>query len=416
MKSLKSLLQSFRASIVGSAPPRDPVVASWWGGSANSASGQVVTAETAMRVSTVFACVRVISETIAQMPLILYRQLDDGKERAKDHPLYRLLHTRPNRWQTPFEFKRMLIGHSVLRGTGYARIVSTGGAGVSELVPLHPDRVRAFWAPDGMPAYEYQPPNGPSQVLLSGEMFVVRGYSDDGLTGMNPIQLHRESIGLTLAMIEHGARLFSNGVRPSGVLKMESHFKDSEARKQFKESWRQAYAGSGRSGETIVLEDGLEWSQVGMSSEDAQYLESRKFQRSDIAAIFRVPPHKIGDLERSTNNNIEHQNLEFLQDGLGPQIVGFEQAITRDLIDESLKDELFAQFLVDALLRGDISTRYKAYATGRQWGWLSPNDIRRKENDNPIPADEGGDEYLKPVNMIPLGQSSINPPTEGVDK
>lgn len=355
-----------------------------------------------MRVAAVFACVRVIAESMAQLPLILYRQLENGKERAKDHPLYRVLHTRPNRWQTPYEFKRMLSGHAVLRGTGYAKIVSTNGRAIDELIPVHPDRVRPFWSPNGMPAYEYSPPdNGPAKVILSSEMFVIRGYSDDGLSGMNPIRLHREAIGLSLATEEHGARLFSNGVRPSGVLKMPSHFKDQSARVNFKKSWKEAYAGSSKTGETIVLEDGLDWTQIGMTSEDAQFLETRKFQRSEIASIFRVPPHMIGDLDRSTNNNIEQQSLEFLTHTLGPWITGFEQAVTRDLIEKARQEELYAEFLVDALLRGDISARYTAYATGRQWGWLSANDIRRKENMNII--DHGGDEYIKPVNMMPLG-------------
>lgn len=387
-----------RASV--SAHPRDPVVAEWWGGPLSS-SGQAVTPDTAMRVAAVFSCVRVIAESIAQMPLILYRRVGEGKVRAIDHPLYRILHTRPNRWQTPFEFKRMLAGHAVLRGTGYAQIVGRNGKGVDELVPLHPDRISPARDPNtGLPVYLYRPENGTMRTILARELFVLRGYSDDGIVGLNPIRLHREAIGLSLATEEHGARLFSNGVRPSGILKMAGHFKDDDARKRFKDSFRSAYAGSSKSGETILLEDGLDWTSIGMTSEDAQFLETRKYQRSEIASIFRVPPHMIGDLDRATNNNIEQQSLEFLTYTLGPWVTGYEQAVTRDLIDESLQEELFAEFLVDSLLRGDIATRYKAYATGRQWGWLSPNDVRRKENMNPI---DGGDEYLKPVNMMPLG-------------
>lgn len=389
-----------RIATRASAHPRDPVIAEWWGGSSNVASGQVVTADTAMRVAAVFACVRVISESLAQLPLILYRQLTDGKERAKDHPLYRILHTKPNRWQTPYEFKRMLTGHAVLRGNGYARIAHTNGTAVSELIPLHPDRVRPYWS-NGAPAYEYTPPNGPTQIFLQSEMFHLRGYSDDGLMGLNPITLHREAVGLALATEDHGARLFSNGVRPSGILKMAGHLKDEETRKRFKQSFREAYAGSAKSGETLLLEDGLEWSQVGMTSEDAQFLETRQFQKSEIASIFRVPPHMIGDLTRATNNNIEHQSLEFLTHTLGPWITCFEQAVTRDLIPQSEQEDLVAEFIADAMLRGDIQTRYKAYASGRQWGFLSANDIRRKENMNPI---EDGDEYLTPVNMLPAGE------------
>lgn len=384
-----------------SAHPRDPVIAEWWGGSANSASGQVVTADTAMRVAAVFSCVRVISESLAQLPLVLYRQLSEGKERAKDHPLYRVLHTKPNRWQTPYEFKRMLAGHAVLRGNGYARIAHTPGIAVAELIPLHPDRVRPFWY-NGAPAYEYTPPNGgPTQTIMHGEMFHLRGYSDDGLSGLNPIALHREAVGLALATEDHGARLFSNGVRPSGVLKMAGHLKDDETRKKFKQSFREAYAGSAKSGETLLLEDGLEWTQIGMTSEDAQFLETRQFQKSEIASIFRVPPHMIGDLTRSTNNNIEQQSLEFMTHTLGPWITCFEQAVTRDLIPENEQEDLIAEFMAEAMLRGDIKTRYTAYASGRQWGFLSANDIRRKENMNPI---EDGDEYLTPVNMLPAGE------------
>jgi len=387
-----------RSSRTGSAHPRDPAVAEWWGGTTNTASGAIVTPDTAMRVSAVYACVRVISNAVAMLPLLLYRRNPDGsKERAPEESLYRVLHTRPNRWQTAFEFRRMVTAHTLLRGHGCAEIVSTPG-GKDELIPRHPDRITPFWAPDDTIAYHYQPLDGPSRVILQEEMLRIKALDSDILEPQSPIKLHRESIGLAMATEEHGARLFSNGAQVGGVLQHPGRI-SADAAKTLRESWEKRYAGGANAHRTAVLEEGMTFNKIGMTSEDAQFLETRKYQVTDIARIFGVPPHKIGDLEKATFSNIEEQSQEFYTDCVGPWLVNWEQAIHRDVIPESKQDWLFAEFLIDALLRANIEQRYKAYAIGRQWGWLNADEIRGKENQNPLP-DGQGQTYLSPMNMI----------------
>jgi HK97 family phage portal protein len=386
-----------RAAKGPSAPPRDPAIAEWFGGAA-TASGVSVTPATALQISTVYACVRVLAESVAMLPLILYnRRPDGGKERDESHPLFEVLHDRPNAWQTSFEFREMMMGHLALRGNAYAEIVPGQTQVVAELLPLHPDRVIPFRAPDGRIAYKHQSERGPERVLLQDEMFHLRGLSSDGVTGLSPIQLHRESLGLAVATQEHGARLFGNSARPDGVLTVPSVL-DEEAEKALIAGWERRHRGSANAHRIDVLDGGMEWKQVGMTSEDAQFLETRKFQRGEIASIFRVPPHKIGDLERATFSNIEQQSIEFVTDTLMPWLVRWEQAISRDLFSPESRRTRFAEFLVAGLLRGDQASRFTAYATARQWGWLSANDIRRLETLNPI---EGGDVYLSPTNMEP---------------
>lgn len=393
-----------RAQVLAPHPPRDPVIAEWFGGR-GTASGQSVTPATALQVTAVFACVRVLAESVASLPLILYeRRKDGGKDRATSNPLFRLLHDQPNRWQTSFEFFEMLMVHLTLRGDAFAEIVAAPGRAVAELVPLHPDRVTPFWAPDSTVAYEYRLLDGPRRILLQHEVLHVRGFTDDGLTGLSPIRLHREAIGLALATEEHGARLFSNGAQLGGVLQHPGKL-SAEASTRLRESWAARYAGGSNAHKTAVLEEGMTWEKVGMTSEDAQFLETRQYQTADIARIWRVPPHMIGDLSKATFSNIEHQALEFVVHTLRPWLVRWEQALKRDLITQP--ERFFAEFLVDGLLRGDIRSRYAAYAIGRQWGWLSANKVLEMENQNPI---EGGDTFLNPMNMTPAKLTTPNTP------
>lgn len=407
MSILKTVLNAFslRAVKWGSAPPRDPVVASWFGWN-ETASGANVTPDSALQVSAVYACVRVLAETLASVPLVVYKRLPNGgKDRDFAHYLYRILHDQPNEWQTSFEFREMMMGHLCLRGNAYAQIISGPKQGVSALVPLHPDRVRPFIAPNKKIAYEYQPLDGQKQVFLREEIFHLRGLSQDGIIGLNPIQLQREAVGLAMVTEEHGARLFSNGTELGGVLKHPGKM-GKDAFERLEKSWKQRYAGIKNTGSTAILEEGMTFEKMGMTSEDAQFLETRKYQVSEIARIFRVPPHMIGDLEKATFSNIEQQSLEFVQFTMMPWFTRWEQAIQRDLIVN--KELNFTEFMVQGLLRGDLKSRYEAYATGRQWGWLSANDIRGMENLNPI---EDGDVYLSPMNMTPanqLGQQEQN--------
>lgn len=381
-------------------PPRDPVVAEWFGMSARSASGMSVTADTAMRVTAVFRCVALRAQTLASLPLTVERNLSDGGHNpAPTHPLFGIIGWKPNKWQTSFEWREMMEAHFCLRGKCYSEIISTGGAGVSELVPLHPDHVRPFRAPDGRLAFEYSPLNGPTRIILQDEMFYLHLMSADGINPVSPIQMHREAIGLAMATEEHGARLFGNGARPGGLLKMAGHLKDDEARKRLRKSWNEVHGGVENSHRIAVLEDGLEWQQVGMTSEDAQFLETRNMQVAEICRIFGVPPHKVYELARSTNNNIEHQGIEWVGDTMRPQVVRWEQAMQRDLFSGRLTYS--AMFDLDGLMRGDSAARAKFNASAAQNGWMNRNEIRRNEGRN-ASSEEGMDDYTVQMNLVPI--------------
>lgn len=366
-------------------------------GGTKATSGISVSADSSMRCAAVYACVRVLAESVAQLPLILYRRLPNGgKERATDHPLYTLLHDAPNSWQTSLEFRELQMYNLLLRGNGYSFINRIRGV-VRELLPLHPDRMTVAQRENFDLTYALSKSGGETQPLAAGDVFHLRGLSANGYTGITPIAMAREAIGLALATEQHGARLFANGAKMGGILKHPGKLKDAEMAKRIRESFDTAFSGD-NAHRTALLEENMSWEKVTMTAEDSQFIETRKYQRSEIASIFRVPPHKIGDLERATFSNIEHQSLEFLTDSLLPWLRRWEQAITRDLLTPRERPEFFAEFLVDGLLRGDVKTRMDSYAVAIQNGIMSPNEARTRENLNPR---AGGDEYLRPANMVP---------------
>lgn len=358
----------------------------------NTFAGISVSPETAMRVSAVYACIRVLAESVAQLPLITYRRQAHGKTRDTTHPLYKLLHSRPNRWQTSFEFREMMTGHAVLRGNAYAQKVRARGV-VRELVPLNPGAMTVEQKDDTSIVYRYDIGNG-EREFAQRDILHIRGLTMNGITGMSPIAYHREAIGLAAAAEKLGAQLFGNGAKPNAAFKHPKTLKD-DGFERLKSQLNNALNGDNAMS-TLLLEDGMEWIKIGIDPKDAQFIETRKFQVEEIARIFRVPPHKIGDLSRSTNNNIEHQSLEFVTDTLMPWLVRWEQAIFRDLIEEAGEQDLFAEFLVDGLLRGDSKSRAEFYASGITNGWLSRNEVREKENLNKA---DGLDEFLAPLNM-----------------
>lgn len=357
-----------------------------------SASGVSVSEEGALRLAAVYSCVRVLSETVAQLPLFVYERQERGKRRAVEHGLYSVLHDRANPLMTAFEFWETLMGHVCLWGNGYAEIEYDGGGRVLALWPLRPDMVTDIRRTGTGLAYVYQLPDGKQAVLPGENVFHVRGLSGDGIRGYSPIAMQRQLVGLGLATELFGASFFRNGARPGGILEHPGVL-DDEAFDRLRETWTEAHGGLGNSHRLAILEEGMTYRQVGVPPEEAQFLETMKFNRSQIASIFRIPPHMIGDLERATFSNIEQQSIEFKVYTMEPWLVRLQQAINTRLIGDG---RFFAEFLPDALLRGDTAGRYQAYAIGRQNGWLSANDIREMENLNPI---EGGDVYLVPLNM-----------------
>jgi len=361
----------------------------------DTAAGVRVTPTRAMQFSAVFACVRVLSETIASLPLHLYRRQNDRKSRAPDHPLYGILHDQPNPIMTSFEFREVMQGHVALRGNAYAEIVRGNDGEVKELWPIHPDHVRIYV--DGWQVYYViRAKDGTETVWPSRDILHLRGLSSDGIRGLSPIMTVMEAVGLGLAAEEYGARFFQNDARPSVVLKHPGKLGE-EAASNLRKSWKEAHAGSARAHRVAVLEEGMSIEKIGISPEEAQFLETRKFQVSEIARIFRVPPHMIGDLEKATYSNVEQQAIDFVVHTIRPWLVKWEQAISKSLLTEQERREYFAEFMVDGLLRGDANSRWQAYATAIQWGVMSPNEVRDRENMNPRP---GGDAYLTPLNFV----------------
>ena len=383
----------------------------------SSTAGKNVTERSAMQMTAVYSCVRVLSEAVAGLPLHVYKyRSDGGKEKAFTHPLYRLLHDEPNPEMTSFVFRETLMTHLLLWGNAYAQIIRNGKGEVIALYPLMPNRMTVDRDSSGRLYYKYY--RGSDEAIRSKEYEVVLspydvlhipGLGFDGLVGYSPIAMAKNAIGLAIATEEFGAKFFANGAAPSGVLEHPGTIKDPS---KVREAWQSQFGGSSNSGKVAVLEEGMKYTPISISPEQAQFLETRKFQINEIARIFRVPPHMVGDLEKSSFSNIEQQSLEFVKYTLEPWLVRWEQSMMRSLLTTSEKQDYFIKFNVDGLLRGDYASRMSGYATARQNGWMSANDIRELENMDRIPAEEGGDLYLINGNMLPLGNAGAFANTE----
>ena len=384
-----------------------------------SISGDWVTPETATRISTAYACGRLIASSIASLPLSIYEYLARGKREATEHPLYGLLHTRPNNQQTSYEWRSQMVWNVLFRGNAYSEIIAGRRGQVDQLWPLHPDFVRPQALEEGnwIPAedctlstpvqmrYLVLRSTGQWRVIPSEQMFHLRGEpgAGNGLVGVSVITLARQSFGLALAMEAHGARLFSQAIRPSGVLETDAQL-SPEAQKNLSASLRRLHAGAGAHG-TLVLEQGLKWKALSMTNDEAQFLESRKFQVSEIARWFGVPLAKLQETEKSTSwgTGLEQFNLAYTSDAVAPLCINFEQTISRDLILAS--DTYFAAFDLKGLVRADFKTRFEAYHTQIADGILSPNEVRELEDMNPR---EGGDEYRE-TNPAPAPEPPSGP-------
>ena len=372
-----------------------------------SSSGKFVTERSAMQMTAVYACVRILSEAIAGLPLHTYRYKDGGgKEKAVDHPLYQLLHDEPNPEMSSFVFRETLMTHLLLWGNAYAQIIRNGKGEIIALYPLMPNKMTVSRDDKGQLYYTYQKSqeelpkdNRQTVVLAPSDVLHIPGLGFDGLVGYSPIAMAKNAIGLAIATEEYGSKFFANGASPSGVLEHPGTIKDPE---RLRESWQNTFGGSRNSNKIAVLEEGLKFTPIAISPNEAQFLETRKFQINEIARIFRVPPHMVGDLEKSSFSNIEQQSLEFVKYTLDPWVVRWEQSIHRSLLTEDEKKSYFVKFNVEGLLRGDYQSRMNGYATARQNGWMNANDIRELENLDLIPAEEGGDLYLINGNMIPI--------------
>ena len=365
-----------------------------------SGTGLRVNTASAMRLSAVYSCVRVLSETFAILPLKLYKKRKDGgRDEVTDHWLYRLLAKAPNDWQTPFEWREMMMSHLVLRGNAFNQIASNGKGEITQLVPIHPDAIQLQLLTDGNFRYLVKQLDGSTVTLSRGEVWHIRGLSSDGFVGLNPMEIAAEVIGLGLAAQSYGARFFANDAKPGGYIKTQGKFADATAKEQFKAGWQQAQSGANR-GKTAILEPGMEYVELKLNNSDAQFLESRKFSRSEIASLFRVPPHKIGDLEKATFSNIEQQSLEFVNDTMTPWAERWESSIETFLMLSG--DDLEVEFDFANLLRGDSAARAIFLKAGINDGWMTRNEARISEGRNPI---DGLDEPLRPLNMVENNQA-----------
>ena len=360
---------------------------------AGTSSGASVTPDTAMRVAAVYACVRVLADSIAMLPLRLYREDGATSTVQQGHALDRLVNRRPNAVHTPFDFKRLVVGTLALRGNFYA-LKHMIGSPTQALIPLHPDRMTVD-VDEGTSAlsYSYRAKDGAEKRFTSRDIVHLRGLSSDGIVGMSVIKAAAEAIGLSLTAEKHGGKMLSNGASPGGVLKHPQQL-SGEAAKRLRESFDERFAGADNRGRTLLLEEGMTWEKVGMTSEESQFIENRKFQRSEIAMFFGVPPHMIGDVERGTSwgSGIEQQGIGFVTYTLLPWLTNIAQGFERDLIAEPQQDALAFRFETDELVRADFEARQRGLEIQRRNGVISPNEWRRRERMNPR-ADAGGDSY-----------------------
>lgn len=358
-------------------------------------SGATVTTETALSQAPVYGCVRIIVSANGTLPWHLMRRVDARtREHVDDHPLDQVLRVRPNRWQTPSQFKKMMTAHVLLRGNAYGLIVRNIRRDVVEIVPMDPDRTKVEQLDDLSLVYIYTRKNGTQVTLPQSEVMHLVNLSLDGVRGVTPLHYARETIGLSLAMEGHGASMFRNGAKVSGMLTHPEKL-SKEALENLRDSLERFRNGGEEEGKALILEEGMEYKQVALTAEDAQWIESRKFSRTDIAMFFGVPPHMIGDTEKSTSwgSGIEQQSIGFVQYTLEDYLTMWEESCNRDLLPAG--SGMYVKFNRAALVKGDIKTRWEAYVKGLQWGVMSPNEIRELEDRNPR---EGGDIYYPPPN------------------
>ena len=374
-----------------------------WASSNRNPAGVKIDAETALRSTTVLACIRVLSTSVAGLPLHIYRRLPNGgKEIAREHPLYKLLHTQPNAWQTSVEWREQLMLHMLSYGQAFNEKVYAAGK-VSEILPLHPSRMKPERLENGRLKYSYREAAGTTTAYSQDAIMHIRGMSDDGVNGMSMIELARDAIGLARACEIHGATFFSNGARP-GVILSTDQMLSPEAAENTRAQWERAHRGPDRSGRTAVLQGGLKINELGGNNQESQFLEARRFQVEEVCRIFGVPPHLAGDLSRSSFSNIEQQSLDYLANGLMPWLRRIESAIARDLLDGD--EEFFAEFDTRGVLRADAAGRSAFYQTLWNLGVASVNEIRSWENLNPV---DGGDTRFVQLNMTTLEKAAATP-------
>ena len=379
---------------------------SFWGSATSfffgtSSSGKAVNEKTALQTTAVYACVRILAETIASLPLHTYRYSPSGKEKAETHPLYYLLHSEPNPEMTSFVFRETLMGHLLLWGNAYAQIIRNGRGTILSLYPLLPNKMLVNRTDQGILYYQYEK-DGQTYFLTNRDVLHIPGLGFDGLIGYSPIAMAKNAIGMAIATEEYGAKFFANGANPGGVLEHPGVVKDPA---RVRDSWNAVYQGSSNAHRVAVLEEGMKFQSIGIPPEQAQFLETRKFQIEEICRIFRVPPHLVASLDRATFSNIEHQSISFIDNTIIPWVSRIEQSMQRALFSETEKRTFFVKFNLNGRLRGDAAARAAFYQTMRQNGIMSANDIRELEEMNQIPEELGGNKLLVNGNFVDMASA-----------
>lgn len=396
----------------------------WWsvftGGT--PAAGITVSERSAVSISTVYACVRIIAETIASLPVCVYKPgtKPGSKEAQKDHPLYSIVHDESNDEMTSFSFWETIISHMLTWGNGYAEIERNGAGAVVALWPIPPDKVTVK-REGGRIVYKISTDAGET-TLGSEKVLHLHGLSFDGLVGYSPVKVQAELLGFVKSVETYGSRFFGGGAKPGGVLEMEGTLKDKAAADRLRESWEDIHGGAGKAHRVAILEAGMKYKPISLPPNDAQFLETRRWNKEEIAQMFRVPPHLLADLQRATFSNIEHQSIEFVVHTIRPYLVRMEQELRRKLLSVGEKKKgLFIEWNVDGLLRGDAKSRNEAYQIMRQNGIINANNWLASENMNPQEGPEG-DEYLVNSAMVPVSslaamiEAKLNPPAPPAPK
>lgn len=377
-----------------------------------SSAGKTVNERTAMQMTAVYSAVRILAESIASLPLHVYRRGENGdRTRAEDLNLFYLLHDKPNPEMTSFIFREAMMCHLLLFGNCYSQILRNGRGEVAALYPLLPNKMTVERDEKGQLFYRYirndsEPPTmeGNEVILMPHEVLHIPGLGFDGLVGYSPISMTKNAIGLALAAEEYGSRFFANGAAPAGVLEHPGVIKDVS---KLRESWNETFGGTRNAGKVAILEEGLHFNPISMSPQDSQLLETRQYQLTEIARIFRIPPHMLADLSKATFSNIEHESLEFVKYTLTPWICRWESCLTNALLSREEQKKYEIRFNVDGLLRGDYKSRMEGYAVGINNGFMCPNDVRRLEGFDLIPEEKGGNNFLIQGAMIRLEDAGI---------
>ena len=369
----------------------------WWRqalGASLTNAGVSVTPENAMKLTAVFSAVRIISESIASLPLVLYERDGDRKRLAVDHPLFTLLHDIPNDVQTNFELLEFGMANLLLRGNQYNHVVRNGRGEALSITPLKAAYMKPENGVGGKINFNYQEP-GNERVYRQDEIWRTAGLGSDGVIGLSPIQEAKQPLGIGMAAENYGAKVYSNGAQVPAVLESEHRLTDEQF-KALKEQWSENYGGLENAFKTAILEGGLKYKNVGLNLSDAEFIASRKMTVADVSRIYRVPLHMLSELDKATFSNIEHQGIEFVVHTIRPWVTRLEKSITRDLLLPSERGRYFAKFKLEGLLRGDTKSRYEAYGLGIRDGWLNRNEVRELEDRDPV---EGLDEFILPLNM-----------------